>query len=81
MKYIKLMRVKHYVKNILIFLPLFFNKSVFNMEKFIIAMLGFVCFSMVSSAVYILNDIRDVEKDRNHPKKKDRPIASTALLK
>lgn len=70
------MRVKHYVKNILIFLPLIFNKSFFDSDKLKTAILGFICFSMVSSAVYIINDIRDVEKDRNHPKKRNRPIAS-----
>lgn len=76
MDYLKLMRVKHYIKNTLVFFPLFFSLSLFDMEKTRIAFLGVVCFSMVSSAVYIFNDIRDAEKDRNHPTKKERPIAS-----
>lgn len=76
MIYLKLMRVKHYVKNFLVFMPLFFSKNIFHTHKFISASLGFVCFCLVSSAVYILNDLKDIEKDRNHPKKRNRPIAS-----
>lgn len=76
MEYMRLMRVKHYLKNALVFLPILFNKSIFNEAQVTAAILGFICFSLVSSAVYILNDIRDIEKDRNHPKKKERPLAS-----
>lgn len=79
--YIKLLRVKHYVKNLLIFIPLFFSKGIFDVYNFLQALLGVVCFSLISSAVYVLNDIRDVEKDRKHPKKKNRPIASGKVSK
>lgn len=74
--YIKLMRVKHYIKNILIFIPLFFAVQVFEAKKLYIGLQGFICFSLVSSFVYILNDILDIEKDKKHPKKKFRPLAS-----
>ncbi len=74
--WIKLLRVKHYIKNLLVFIPMFFGGEIFVVEKIIKAMFGFVCFCLVSSSIYILNDIRDVEKDRNHPTKKERPIAS-----
>lgn len=74
--YVKLLRVKHYIKNVLIFLPMFFGGSIFEAKKLRNAGMGFVCFCMVSSAIYILNDYRDREKDRLHPKKKERPIAS-----
>lgn len=73
---LRLLRVKHYVKNILICVPLFFAKDLFNWQQLLQAVLGIICFSLISSAVYILNDIQDVEKDRNHPKKRNRPIAS-----
>lgn len=74
--YIKLLRVKHYIKNFLIFLPLFFGGQLFDADKIIRSVLGFLAFCLVSSAVYILNDYKDIEKDRNHPTKKNRPLAS-----
>ena len=74
--YIKLMRLKHCVKNILILLPLVFSGEFFQYGKLLSSALGFLAFSFLASAVYILNDIQDVEKDRLHPKKKFRPIAS-----
>lgn len=75
-KYIKLLRVKHYIKNLLIFLPLVFSGNLFNIHLLFIATLEFLSFSFIASAVYIFNDIQDVEKDRKHPVKKNRPIAS-----
>lgn len=74
--YIKLIRLKHCVKNILILLPLVFSGEFFQYGKLLSSALGFLSFSFLASAVYILNDIQDVEKDRLHPKKKFRPIAS-----
>ncbi len=65
-KYLKLMRVHHYLKNVLIFLPLIFNQSLFNVNLFEKTVLGFLSFSILSSIVYVINDIQDVEKDRRH---------------
>lgn len=73
---LKLMRVKHYIKNGLIFLPLFFSMRLFDTSLLLRCLLGFAAFSFLSSVVYILNDARDVEKDRAHSKKCKRPIAS-----
>lgn len=73
---LKLLRVHHYIKNLLIFVPLFFSRRFFDGTLFLECLYGFVSFSLVSSFVYIINDIRDVEKDRKHEKKKNRPIAS-----
>ena len=73
---LKLFRVKHYIKNLLVFVPLFFAGEIFNISLMKYAIVGFVCFCLISSAVYILNDIQDIEKDRLHPKKKNRPLAS-----
>ena len=73
---LKLFRVKHYIKNLLVFVPLFFAGEIFNISLMKHAIVGFVCFCLISSAVYILNDIQDIEKDRLHPKKKNRPLAS-----
>lgn len=81
LKYLKLMRVKHYIKNCFIFIPLIFSLSFVHTELIIKSVVAFVSFSLISSVVYILNDIADVEKDRQHPKKKNRPIASGAISK
>ncbi len=75
-KYLKLFRVKHYIKNLLVFIPLIFSKNLFDKTKMTSAIIGFISFCLISSAVYIINDIKDVQKDRNHPVKKNRPIAS-----
>lgn len=75
-KYIELARVKHWLKNFLIFLPLFFSSNLFVFDKIILAFLGFIVFSFVSSVVYIFNDINDIENDRAHEIKKNRPLPS-----
>ena len=74
-------RIKHYIKNILVFIPLFFAGEIFEVKKVCIGLQGFICFSLVSSFVYILNDILDIEKDKKHPKKKFRPLASGRVSK
>ena len=75
-KYIKLLRINHYIKNFLIFLPLIFSGNFFSTNLFIITIVEFISFSLVASSVYVFNDIQDVDKDRLHPVKKSRPIAS-----
>ncbi len=79
--YIKLIRVKHYIKNTIIFFPLFFGKGLFNLEGIKGAFAGFICMCLMSSAIYIFNDLRDVEKDKKHQTKKNRPIASGRIKK
>lgn len=74
--YLKLIRVKHYIKNLLIFIPLIFSGLYKNSFNFFITVLGFVLFSLVSSIVYVINDICDIEKDRLHEIKKNRPLPS-----
>ncbi len=74
--YIKLMRVQHYIKNILIFMPIVFSKNIFNIEILTNTIIGAISFSLMSSIVYIINDIIDIEADKKHQKKKFRPIAS-----
>lgn len=79
--YLKLMRVKHYLKNFLVFAPLLFSGNFFEGNYFINTILSFIAFSFIASVVYIVNDIRDVEKDKLHPVKKNRPIASGNVTK
>ena len=75
-KYFKLMRVHHYIKNILVFAALACSGQFLNYKKLTAAVMGFLSFCMISSVIYIINDIRDKEKDKQHPEKCKRPIAS-----
>lgn len=79
MKYLKLLRIKHYVKNLLILIPLFFSGQLLDAAKLCSALSGTVVFCLLSSAIYIVNDLCDIEKDRQHPVKRSRPIASGAV--
>ena len=74
--YLVLMRPKQYLKNSFVFAPLFFALPLGNPEPLLNALTAFIVFSMMASAVYILNDYCDMENDRLHPKKKFRPLAS-----
>lgn len=76
MHYIQLLRPHHYLKNILIFLPLVFSGQLTNPKLLLQALLAFIAFSALASVVYIINDINDKALDARHPKKKKRPIAS-----
>lgn len=80
MKYIKLIRIKHWIKNILIFLPII-CAGLLSVDTMLNTSLGFLSFSFMSSFIYIINDIKDIEKDKNHPRKKNRPLASGAIKK
>ncbi|MFA5528861.1 MAG: UbiA prenyltransferase family protein [Peptostreptococcales bacterium] len=77
--YLKLLRVKHYIKNILIFLPLTFSRNLTNPASLIPTLIGALSFCLLSSVIYIINDIKDLDSDRNHPDKKNRPLASGAV--
>ena len=79
-KYVQLIRVKHWIKNVLIFLAMICAKEI-TMDNLKITLLGFLSFSFVSSFVYVINDIRDIEKDKKHPRKKKRPLPSGKISK
>ena len=74
--YFHQMRPRQYAKNAFIFAPLFFDRQLFVPRSFMLTLMGFITLCILSSAVYVLNDLVDVESDRNHPQKKYRPIAS-----
>ncbi len=76
-----LIRPHQYVKNLFIFLPLFFAGQITSPELLINAFIAFVAFSICASASYILNDYQDIEEDRRHPEKKYRPLASGSISK
>ena len=75
-EYFKLLRIPHYIKNVIIFVPILFRIQFTNIPLLINAGLGFICFSLLSSIVYILNDLQDIDKDRLHNIKCRRPLAS-----
>ncbi len=79
--YIQLLRVHHWVKNGLILLPLFFSGNFFRNNLLITAFLGTAAFCMLTSVVYIMNDLKDIEKDKAHSTKRNRPLASGAVSK
>lgn len=77
----KLMRPHQYVKNIFIFLPLFFALKITDIPLLTDAIIAFIAFSLSASAIYTLNDFRDIEEDRDHPQKRFRPLASGTITK
>lgn len=76
---IRLMRPSHWVKNLFVFLPVFFGHQMTNPDALLAAAIACVAFCLAASAVYCLNDIIDVEADRRHPVKRKRPIASGSV--
>lgn len=77
--FIKELRPKQWTKNLLVFAALIFTIPDINISMIYAAIAGFILFSLVSGAVYILNDLVDLELDRQHPTKKNRPLASGEL--
>ncbi len=77
-QYLRLLRIKHYIKNVLVFLPLVFSKEI-NSTTLAITTIATLSFCLISSSIYIINDIRDKEKDARHSTKCKRPIASGTI--
>ncbi len=78
---LKLIRAKHWIKNLLVFLPLIFSKQLFNIDKVLLAVIAFFAFSFMASSVYIINDLKDLNRDRLHSVKKKRPLAAGIIKK
>ena len=78
---IDLLRIKSWIKNGFLFLPLVFAMKLLSFDLFSKTILAFIAFSFACSFIYILNDVFDAEKDKLHPRKKDRPIPSGAVSK
>ena len=79
--YFLLTRPFQWVKNLIIFIPLIFAKKLFELDAFVLSSIAFVSFILASSIIYIFNDICDLEKDKKHPIKKNRPLANNSLKK
>ena len=76
---LKTMRPRQWVKNGLLFIPIVFDKQLTNWPALARTIAGFILFCLLSSSIYIINDLVDLEADRNHPLKKDAPIGLRAL--
>ena len=76
---LRLTRPKQWIKNFFVFIPMFFGGELFNLHSIELVTLTFFAYSFVASSIYCYNDIVDVDADRNHPVKCQRPIASGAL--
>jgi 4-hydroxybenzoate polyprenyltransferase len=80
-EYIKLFRVYQWIKNSFVFVPLIFSKHLFDLNYFVTSVIAFFVFCIASSIIYIINDVVDIEADRAHPLKRDRPLASGKISK
>lgn len=72
----KLIRIPQWIKNFFVFIPVVYSRNLFHTDYLIKSLIAFFIFCLLSSVVYVINDIFDAEADRHHPIKKNRPIAS-----
>lgn len=79
--YIRLLRPHQWLKNSFVFLPMFFDKHLLEIEFVIPTVMVFMSFSLAASGIYCFNDIWDVDTDRKHPQKCNRPIACGVISK
>jgi 4-hydroxybenzoate polyprenyltransferase len=73
---LRTLRPQQWIKNLILFTPLVFSERLFEMRAFGIVSIGFALFSLAASGIYAMNDLADVTRDRKHPVKSKRPIAS-----
>lgn len=73
---VRAMRPKQWSKNVLLFFGLIFSVRLFDLASLKLSLLAFALFCAVSSAIYLVNDLADIEKDRQHPIKRRRPLAA-----
>src|SRR4051812_26028661 len=76
---LRAMRVNHWLKNVLVLLPLALSHNVRNPHKLTNSLVAFLAFCFVASAIYLLNDLIDIDADRAHPRKRSRPFAAGTL--
>lgn len=82
LKYVFLsMRPKQWIKNFLVFAALVFSKNIFDLSKDLNAFIGLIIFCMITGCSYLINDLLDLEKDKLHPSKSQRPLSSGKLKK
>jgi 4-hydroxybenzoate polyprenyltransferase len=74
LNYLKLIRIPQWIKNLFVFVPLLFSQHLFDQEFFLTSFLSFIVFCIASSLIYIVNDVIDIEADKAHPVKRNRPL-------
>lgn len=79
--YIHLMRVRQWYKNLVVFLAIFFSGNLLEIEPFVTTIFAFFSLALISSSNYIINDLKDKEKDKLNPEKMNRPLASGNISK
>jgi 4-hydroxybenzoate polyprenyltransferase len=80
-KYLKLIRVQQWYKNLVVFLAIFFSGNLLNSSLILTTVIALVALCFVSSAGYIINDLADLKKDKKHPENKHRPLAAGEIKK
>ncbi|MFK7949596.1 MAG: prenyltransferase, partial [Saprospiraceae bacterium] len=70
---LQLLRIHQWIKNLLLFVPIFFSGQIQDVDLFLQILIAFLSYSLMASAVYILNDYVDIERDKLHPTKQFRP--------
>ncbi len=81
LSFVRLIRIHQWTKNLFIFLPAFFALKLFEPNVIPHLLLTFIGFSLLASAVYVFNDMLDIESDKIHPLKRNRPMASGMISK
>ncbi len=79
--FFEILRIHHWIKNLLLFVPLITAHQFMNIDLIIVLSIAFVAFSFCASSIYIFNDIFDIDNDRAHPNKKNRPFAANKISK
>ena len=75
-KIINLLRIKSWIKNGFVIFPALFSDKLMSIDTLLIVFLSFITFSLMSSVIYVINDIQDLEEDKIHPRKRYRPLPS-----
>lgn len=81
LKYLQLIRVHQWVKNVFVFVPILFSLHIFEEDYLLTTVFAFFVFCLASSAIYVINDLVDIDADSSHPLKKNRPLPSGAISK
>jgi 4-hydroxybenzoate polyprenyltransferase len=81
LNYLKLTRIPQWIKNLFVFVPLLFSLHLFDSNYFLTTLEAFITFCLASSLIYVINDLIDIEADRAHPVKKNRPLAAGKISK